>query len=293
MPCWKPLARPERLPYRRGMTKRLLETAFTVKPLLLVGAGNMGTALLCGWRGQGVAQTSVDVLDPQPSDKARAAARHVFTDLPERYSPRAILLAVKPQVVDDLLPLLLPHLGADTLVLSIIAGKTIAQLSEKLGGHKNIIRAMPNTPASIGAGISAAIAPTGVKSADKNLAAALLQAAGKIVWLEKELQINAVTALSGSGPAYIFYMIECLANAGEQLGLSADIARDLAIETVAGSGALAKLRETDVSVLRQQVTSPGGTTQAGLDILMAPEGLGKLMRHTLEAANKRAKELGG
>jgi pyrroline-5-carboxylate reductase len=275
------------------MAKRLLDTAFSIKPLLLVGCGNMGSALLTGWLRRGLAADRVDILDPNLSGMAEKSVRHVYSELPDRLNPRTIVLAVKPQIIDDLLPTLLPHLSPDVLVLSIIAGKTIAQLSEKLGGHTNIVRAMPNTPASIGAGITAAFKHADVTAADKTLATRMLEAVGKTVWLEKETHINAATALSGSGPAYIFYMIECLANAGVQLGLSANIAQDLAIETVAGAGQLAKLREVDVSVLRQRVTSPGGTTQAGLDILMSQEGLGMLMRHTLEAANKRAKELGG
>ncbi len=275
------------------MTKRVLDTAFSIKPLLLVGGGNMGLALLTGWLKRGLAPASVHVLDPKPSEALIKTGVHVRQDVPEHFSPRAILLAVKPQITDEVLPVIAPLLAQDVLLLSIVAGKTIAQFSEKLGGHTNIVRAMPNTPASIGAGISAAFKHADVSAADKTLATRLLEATGMVRWLDREVLMNAVTALSGSGPAYIFYMIECLANAGEQLGLSADIARDLAIETVAGAGALAKVRTEDVSVLRQRVTSPGGTTQAGLDILMSPDGLGMLMRHTIEAAAKRAKELGG
>jgi pyrroline-5-carboxylate reductase len=293
LPCWKLLARPEPLAYSQRMTKRALDTAFSIKPLLLVGAGNMGTALLTGWRKRGLPAGSIAVLDPQPSETARESSRNLFRELPRHFSPRAIVLAVKPQVVDSILPALIPHMAPDVLVLSIIAGKTIAQLSEGLNGHTNIVRAMPNTPASITAAVSGAFRHADVTAADKLLASRLLEAVGTCVWLEKEAHINAVTALSGSGPAYIFYMIECMINAGEKLGLSADVARVLAIETVAGAGALAKLSDDDVAVLRQKVTSPGGTTQAGLDILMSPYGLGTLMRHTLEAANKRAKELGG
>jgi pyrroline-5-carboxylate reductase len=274
------------------MKKRTLDTAFSIKPLLLVGGGNMGLALLTGWLKRGIPASSVHVLDPKPGDALAALGVTVRNELPDHFSPRAIVLAVKPQVIDDVLPMLGTILAPDVLILSIIAGKTIAHFAENLNGHDNIVRAMPNTPASIGAGITAAIAHANVGSADRALATKLLEAAGMVRWLDKESQINAVTALSGSGPAYVFYMIECLANAGEQLGLSADIARDLAIETVAGSGQLAKLRAEDVTVLRQRVTSPNGTTQAGLDVLMAGNGLGALMRHTLEAANKRAKELG-
>jgi pyrroline-5-carboxylate reductase len=274
------------------MKKRALDTAFSIKPLLLVGGGNMGLALLTGWLKRGVPASTIHVLDPKPGAALVATGVTIRTELPEHFSPRAIVLAVKPQIIDDILPMLGTIVAPDVLVLSIIAGKTIAHFAEHLNGHGNIVRAMPNTPASIGAGISAAIAHADVSAADRTLATKLLESAGMVRWLDKESQINAVTALSGSGPAYIFYMIECLANAGEQLGLSAEIARDLAIETVAGSGQLAKLRAEDVSVLRQRVTSPNGTTQAGLDVLMAADGLGALMRHTLEAANKRARELG-
>jgi pyrroline-5-carboxylate reductase len=275
-----------------AMNKRALDTAFSIKPLLLVGGGNMGTALLTGWLKRGVPAASVHVLDPKPGEALIKLGVSIREELPEHFSPRAIVLAVKPQVIDDILPMLGTVVAPDVPLISIIAGKTIAHFTEHLGGHTNIVRAMPNMPASIGAGISAAAAHADVSTADRTLATKLLEAAGMVRWLEKESQINAVTALSGSGPAYVFYMIECLANAGEQLGLSPDIARDLAIETVAGSGQLAKLRAEDVAVLRQRVTSPNGTTQAGLDILMAADGLGALMRHTLEAANKRAKELG-
>lgn len=275
------------------MTKRILDTAFSIKPLLLVGGGNMGLALLAGWLKRGLPPAAVHVLEPKPSEALIATGVTVREDIPSHFSPRAILLAVKPQTVDEVLPAIAPLLAPDVLLLSIIAGKTIAQLAEKLEGHANIVRAMPNTPASIGAGITAAYKHAAVPAADKTLATRMLEAVGMVRWLDKEALLNVVTALSGSGPAYIFYMIECLENAGEKLGLPQDIARDLAIETVAGAGALAKLRAEEVSVLRQRVTSPGGTTQAGLDILMSPDGLGMLMRHTLDAAAKRAKELGG
>jgi pyrroline-5-carboxylate reductase len=269
-----------------------LATAFTGKPLLLVGGGNMGSALLSGWLHRGLPAAAVQVLEPKPGEALHSLGVEIHDHLPNPFSPRAIVLAVKPQIIDDILPELAKIMTPDVLVISIIAGKTISHFSDHLNGHTNIVRAMPNTPASIGAGISAAVAHADVRAENQMLATQLLEAAGMVRWLEKESLINAVTALSGSGPAYVFYLIECLANAGEQLGLSPDIAHDLAIETVAGSGQLAKLRTEEVSVLRQRVTSPNGTTQAGLDILMAADGLGPLIRHTLEAANKRAKELG-
>ncbi len=260
-----------------------------VRPLLLLGAGNMGRAMLSGWLAGGLDSAACQIVDIA----AQIDGITCHTEIPADISPRAIILSVKPQIIDNLLDQIHPLLHPDTVVISIIAGKTIAHFQNALGGHANIIRAMPNLPATIGQGVTALCAAPNVLPDERDFAAQLMSAIGKIVWVENESQINAVTALSGSGPAYVFHLLECMISSGIQLGLAPETARILAIETVAGAGALARQSECDISTLRQQVTSPGGTTQAGLNVLMGSEGLASLIRHTLEAAAKRAKELGG
>jgi pyrroline-5-carboxylate reductase len=259
------------------------------RPLLLLGAGNMGRAMLTGWLASGLDPAACQIVDT----KAHIDGIMCHTAIPADIRPRVIVLSVKPQIIDDLFDQINNVLSADTLVISIIAGKTIGHFQSALGGHENIIRAMPNLPATIGQGATALCCNGAVSPAERAFATQLMAATGTVVWVEKESQINAVTALSGSGPAYVFHLMECMISAGVQLGLTEDAARILAIETVAGAGALARQSGTDVATLRQQVTSPGGTTEAGLDVLMGKDGLAGLIRHTLEAAAKRAKELGG
>jgi pyrroline-5-carboxylate reductase len=271
----------------------MLSTTFANHPLLLIGCGNMGAALAEGWLAHGLPKSHLHIVEPQPSPRTLALGANLHAVLPQNMTPRAILLAVKPQMIEAAMADVAPCVSNDSLVVSIAAGTSLAQLARGLAGKAHLVRAMPNTPAAIGAGISALYAPASVPEADKALAQQLLEAAGKVVWLEAEEQMAAVTALSGSGPGYIFYLIECLTRAGEALGLRAEMAQALALETLLGSAKLALKTGEDPAVLRRQVTSPNGTTEAGLDVLMSENGLGKLIHHTLEAAAKRARELAG
>jgi pyrroline-5-carboxylate reductase len=271
----------------------MLKTTFAQQPLLLIGCGNMGAALAEGWLAHGLPKSHLHIVEPQLGPRALALGANPHTAMPPDIAPRVVLLAVKPQMIDAAMADVAPHVGAHTVVISIAAGTSLAQMARGLAGKGHHIRAMPNTPAAIGAGISALFAQASVPEADKALAQSLMQAAGKVVWLEAEEQMAAVTALSGSGPGYIFYLLECLTRAGEAQGLRADLAQTLALETLLGSAKLALQSSEDPAVLRRQVTSPNGTTQAGLDVLMSENGLGKLIHHTLDAAAKRARELAG
>ncbi len=271
----------------------MLKTYFANQPLLLMGCGNMGVALAQGWLAHGLPKTHLHIVDPQPSPRAEPLGATMHKSMPHILTPRVILLAIKPQQMDAALADIAPYVNDTTLIVSIAAGTSLAHLSRSLDGKGQIVRAMPNTPAAIGAGISALYAAATVANTDRAVAEALLEAAGKVVWLETEDQMAAVTALSGSGPGYIFYLVECLTRAGEALGLSAALAQALALETLLGSARLAIELGEDPADLRRQVTSPNGTTQAGLDILMSENGLGKLIHHTLDAAAKRARELAG
>jgi pyrroline-5-carboxylate reductase len=267
-----------------------------VGKLLLVGCGNMGAALVRGWQRGGLDVSSMSVLEPRgaaATGPLNLAADQIHTS-PDTLTPAdVVLLSVKPQVAAELLPKLLPAVHPDTLVISIMAGFTLRAMADGLGGHHKLVRAMPNTPAAIGQGVTVAVKYNGLGEAAQHQTERLLSAIGLVRWTPQESQLDAVTALSGSGPAYVFYLIECLTSAGESLGLSKDLAQTLAIETVAGAGALARSADADPASLRQQVTSPNGTTQAGLDVLMsATGGLAPLVRHTLEAAAKRSRELG-
>lgn len=266
------------------------------RPLLLAGCGNMGAALLQGWIAAGTAPAAVRVIDPAGADRAVAAGslpELVFSAPPQDgATPRAIVLAVKPQILAEVLPPLRPLIGEDTLVISVAAGTTLSTLSGLTGGHRRLIRAMPNTPAAVGRGATVMAALPEVTQAERALAKNLLSAVGSAYEVEDEALMDTVTALSGSGPAYVFYMIECLARAGAELGLPAALALDLARDTVAGAGELAIRSQEDPSTLRIQVTSPNGTTAAGLGVLMSERGLAPLIRETLTAAANRSRELG-
>jgi pyrroline-5-carboxylate reductase len=256
----------------------------------------MGSAMLAGWLGEGLDAGSVLVFDPAPPADTRAMLERAGIAIAERphggETAAAIVIAVKPQVIADVLPGLRPLVGAETVALSIAAGTTLANLEAGLGDAA-IVRAMPNTPAQIGRGITAAVANRRVTPADKALVTALLEAVGEVVWVEEEGLIDTVTAVSGSGPAYVFLLAECLAEAGVEAGLPSDIAAQLARATVAGAGELLRRSELPHHQLRHNVTSPGGTTAAALDILMSESGLGPLMRRAVAAAKKRSQELSG
>lgn len=259
--------------------------------LVLLGCGKMGSAMLEGWLKQGLPATSVWVLDPHPSAWLQAQGVHLNLPLPP--APAIVLIAVKPQMMGAALPILAGYGGGETLFLTVAAGTTIATYEAVLGAGTPVIRAMPNTPAAVARGISAICGNALATAADLDLAETLLSAVGQVVRLEGEHQMDAVTALSGSGPAYVFHMIEAMAAAGVDEGLPADMAMKLARATVCGAGELAYQATESAEQLRVNVTSPGGTTAAGLAVLMdAHTGLPPLMRHTIKAAAERGRELG-
>jgi pyrroline-5-carboxylate reductase len=258
--------------------------------LVLLGCGKMGSAMLAGWLDRGLPVTSVHVLDPNPSDWLNATGVAINADLPS--APAIVLVAVKPQMMAEALPTLQAMGGGATLFVSVAAGITIATFEDILGADTPIVRAMPNTPAAIGKGISAIVANEAAPASALDEAEALLSAVGQVVRLDNEAQIDAVTGVSGSGPAYVFHMIETLAAAGEAQGLPADMAMQLAKATIAGAGALAEATDETPAQLRINVTSPNGTTQAGLEVLMdGGSGLPPLMDKTVAAATDRSREL--
>ncbi len=264
--------------------------AIAARGMVLLGCGRMGSALLAGWLAQGVRPETVHVIDPAPSDWVQAQGVVLNGALPD--SPAVAVLAVKPQMMGEALPQMLGFTGGDTLFLSIAAGTSLARFEAVFGADSPIIRAMPNTPAAVGRGVSALIGNAQAGAAHLALAEALMAAVGATVRLEDESQMDAVTALSGSGPAYVFHLIEAMAAAGVAEGLPEDLAMQLARATVIGAGELAHQSPETAETLRVNVTSPGGTTAAGLSELMdAGTGLPPLMRRTLAAAAARSREL--
>lgn len=260
------------------------------KGLVLLGCGKMGSAMLQGWLADGLPAQSVYVQDPFPSDWVTATGVHINAELPA--DPAIVLIAVKPQMMTEALPVLQAMGNGATLFLSVAAGISIEQYQTILGDQTPIIRAMPNTPAAVGEGITAIIGNAHSSAAHLDLADQLLSAVGQVVRLENENQMDAVTGLSGSGPAYVFHLIECMAAAGEAQGLAPELAMALAKATVSGAGSLALQSDETPTQLRINVTSPNGTTQAGLDVLMADQtGLARLVRQTIGAATDRSKAL--
>ena len=258
--------------------------------LVLLGCGKMGSAMLQGWLASGLPPGSVWVIDPNPSDWLRGTGVNINADLPA--VPAIVLVAVKPQMMGDALPVMRDRGNGATLFVSVAAGTPISAFEAALGGQTPIVRAMPNTPAAVGRGITAIIGNAHASLAQLDLADMLLQAVGQVVRLEDEGQMDAVTGLSGSGPAYVFHMIECMAKAGEAQGLAPALAMQLAQATVAGAGALAEAADETPAELRRNVTSPNGTTQAGLEVLMDEDtGLPPLMSRTVKAAADRSREL--
>jgi len=266
-------------------------------PLVLVGCGKMGGALLAGWLKRGMAPDRIIVIEPAPNpailDLASKGMRLTAnaTALPADLRPEVVVLAVKPQAMDAALAPLGPLMKAEPLILSIAAGRTIGYYHERLGSDAAIVRAMPNTPAAIGRGITVLCANRRASAAQRAVAAELLTAVGEVAWVEDEAAMDTVTALSGSGPAYVFLLVEALAEAGVAQGLDPVLAGRLARVTVAGAGALLEQSEKDAASLRVDVTSPGGTTAAALEVLMAKDGLSPLMRRAVAAAARRAREL--
>ncbi|ABE41103.1 pyrroline-5-carboxylate reductase [Rhodopseudomonas palustris BisB5] len=260
--------------------------------IVLAGAGKMGGALLAGWLAQGLDAGDVVVIDPQPSDEIRALTARgvrINASAADVGAVSTMVVAVKPQTFSGAAEVLRGYADRSTLVVSVMAGIPIATLSAQIGGR--IVRAMPNTPAAIGRGITVAVADSDVTAAQRATADALLRATGAVEWVEDEGLIDAVTAVSGSGPAYVFLLAEELARAGVAAGLPEQLAMTLARATVAGSGELLHRSELDAATLRKNVTSPGGTTAAALDVLMADDGLRPLMTRAVAAAAKRSKEL--
>ena len=266
------------------------------KTILLVGAGKMGSALLEGWLGLGLDPTFAAVLEPKPSRELNALAGRGLR-LNQAASAvgevSAIIIAVKPQIAAEVMPTLAPYVGAGTVVVSIMAGQRLSFLEQALSQRAALIRAMPNTPAAIGRGITVAVPNVRVSARQRELVHALLSATGTVEWTADEALMDAVTAVSGSGPAYVFLLVEALAQAGVAAGLPAELAGKLARATVAGSGELLQRSPLDPASLRQNVTSPGGTTAAALEVLMGPHGLGELMARAVAAATARSRELAG
>jgi pyrroline-5-carboxylate reductase len=264
-----------------------------VGPVVLVGAGKMGLALARGWIAGGLPSDQLVFIDPKPLDVTIAfAAEHNIRllDSPIGILTHVMVLAVKPQVIKQVMAEIQPAVGAHTLVLSIAAGISIRTIAAGLMTER-IVRAMPNTPAQVGQGISGAVGYH-ITDNDHAVADALLKAAGQVLWFESEQKLDAVTAVSGSGPAYVFYMVEALAVAAMRQGLEPGQAMQLARQTIIGASALMQADPTPVSQLRENVTSPKGTTYAALQVLMGPEGLESLMDRAVLAARLRSEELG-
>jgi pyrroline-5-carboxylate reductase len=260
--------------------------------IVLAGAGKMGGAMLSGWLAQGLDATRIGVIEPYPSGEISALAAKGIRLNPSPKDIGAVatlVVALKPQMFREAGAMLKSFAGSTTLVVSIMAGTTIAALEEVCGG--SVVRAMPNTPAAIGRGITVAVAAKNVSPAQRAVADALLRATGSVEWVDDENLMDAVTAVSGSGPAYVFLLAEELARAGVEAGLPPELATKLARETIAGSGELLHRSDAPSATLRQNVTSPGGTTAAALEVLMGPDGMQSLLTRAVAAATKRSKEL--
>jgi pyrroline-5-carboxylate reductase len=265
-------------------------------PLLLAGAGNMGFALLSGWLERGLEPARVIVQDPAPPshikqqlDRQGIAVHANVGTLAQ--PPAVIVVAVKPQVMDEVFPPLAKLAGTKTVVLSVAAGRPIKGFEAHLAPGIAVVRAMPNTPASVGRGITVAVGNAHVTPAQREACDQLLRAVGEVGWVQDEGLMDAVTAVSGSGPAYVFYLAECMTKAGVDAGLPPDLAQQLATWTVAGAGELLHRSDLDPAVLRQNVTSPNGTTFAALQVLMGKNGLAELMHDAVAAAASRSREL--
>jgi pyrroline-5-carboxylate reductase len=266
-------------------------TQTTLPPLLLIGAGRMGSAMFAGWARQTLAPSIL--VDPATPAGLARPQDHVLPSLdrvPSSFHPEAAILAVKPQMLGEVAPALRAVMAGNGMVVSILAGKTIADLGERL--EIPVIRAMPNTPAAIGQGITAACAGPGVTAAQRHLAETLLQAVGDVVWVEDEALIDPITAISGSGPAYVFLLAEIMEQAGIESGVPPALARQLARKTVFGAGALMNQSQDDAADLRRAVTSPKGATEKALEVLMAEDSWPRSVRAAMQAVIRRSRELG-
>jgi pyrroline-5-carboxylate reductase len=284
-----------RLAGQQAEDSAAMTTAKKLPPILLVGCGKMGGAMLDGWLEQGL--DSAVVVEPNAAGAARFAGRATVIpnaeSIPAGFAPAALVLAIKPQEAAATLPRYARFAAAGTLVVSIMAGKTIAGMTAGLGGAASAVRAMPNTPAAIRRGFTVACAGPGVSADQRALADTLLAATGEVAWVEEEGLIDPVTAVSGGGPAYVFLLAEVLEAAAREQGLPPDLARRMARATVAGSGALLGASDQDAADLRKAVTSPKGTTERALAVLMAPEAWPALMSRAIAAATERSRELAG
>ena len=265
-------------------------------PVLLVGSGKMGTALLSGWLDHGLLKSDVLVVEPAEAGRDAVTGLGVEAvaspdDISERGAFRAVIFAVKPQMMADVLPAYRGVVAEGVLVMSIAAGTTIGRFEQAFGPETAVVRAMPNTPAAIGRGTTALVANSRVEREQRDLAEAMMAAVGDVHWLDDEAHMHAVTAMSGGGPAYVFLLIETLAKAGIANGLPEALAWPMARSTVTGSAALAAASDEPAETLRQNVTSPGGTTQAALAVLMADDGVQPLFDRAIRAATDRSDEL--
>ncbi|WP_181706747.1 pyrroline-5-carboxylate reductase [Chthonobacter rhizosphaerae] len=268
----------------------------SLKPLVLVGAGKMGGAMLAGWLANNLAGGETVIVDPNLHPEmadlvARHGVRHAASPADVDIVPAVLVLAVKPQSMAAVLPAVKPLVGPRTVVMSVAAGTTLRTLAAGLGDGP-IVRVMPNTPAQVGQGMAVAVGNGAVTAADRTVVTALMDSVGRTAWVDDEGLMDAVTAVSGSGPAYVFLLAEHLAKAGEAAGLPPDVAALAARQTVAGAGALLAASPLDPATLRQNVTSPGGTTAAALEVLMGENGLLPLLTRAVEAAARRGRELG-
>ncbi|MFO1163333.1 MAG: pyrroline-5-carboxylate reductase [Reyranellaceae bacterium] len=262
--------------------------------LMLVGCGKMGGAMLEGWLARGLAPEDIVVAEPVEALRPkRDGMRCVASTSEIAEAPEIVVLAVKPQSMDGVLPDLRRFADDGAVFLSIAAGKTVKYFTTHLGSTAKIVRSMPNTPAAVRQGITVATAVGGVSTVEKKRCHDLLEAVGQVLWVDDEALMDPVTALSGSGPAYVFLLVEAMAAAGAKLGLAPDMAMQLARATVAGSGELLRQSSEPASQLRVNVTSPGGTTAEALKVLMAPEGIQPVFDKALAAASRRSKELAG
>ena len=280
----------------------MLEIFTPSSPLILVGCGNMGRAMAHGWLKAGLDPHAILIVDPGldpdsiaeiPGSVPAQACFKKAEHLPAGITARALVIATKPQMMDAALPPLASRAGEKTLIVSVAAGVRIARFQQAFPDCGSVVRTMPNTPAAVGAGVSGLFALDTTPDSDRQIAGYLMSSVGQTVWVKKEDDLNAVTAVSGSGPAYVFHLVECMTAAGIAEGLDADTAMTLARQTVIGSGRLMEMQaEVPASILRQRVTSPGGTTAAALDILMTDDKLQDLMRCAVQAARKRGEKLG-
>ncbi len=266
--------------------------------LLFAGCGKMGGAMVAGLLECGHPGGDIIVVEPNPELAKNLSDQGIVAvstpdDLAKSLVPDVVVFAVKPQIMDDVVPAYARFAGPDTVFLSIAAGRTIAYFEGHLGREAAVVRAMPNTPAAVGRGISVAVANGAVGKQQAAQCGDLLAAIGEVAWVDDEGLLDAVTALSGGGPAYVFLLVECLAEAGLQAGLPEDLSRKLARATVAGSGELLHLSDDDPATLRHNVTSPGGTTAEALKVLMEGDGLQSLLTRAIAAATARSRQLGG